>query len=164
MKIKEIPKSVATLFEYHPITGEVTRKVRAGNYAAGSVLRARTSDGRYYTTKVQGVTYLLHRIVYYLHTGEQPPEVLDHVDGNGRNNAWSNLRHATTSQNQQNINATSKSTTGLKGVFPIRGGALYRAEVCIDSKRYQKHSVDPKKLEVWVTAKRKELHGEFASN
>lgn len=44
----------------------------------------------------------------------------------------------------------------------VRNGTLFRAEVCIHGKRYQKHSKDVSKLQAWVTAKRQELHGEYA--
>jgi hypothetical protein len=105
---------------------------------------------------------LAHRLAWYLHTGEQPPEVIDHINGNGFDNRWCNLRAATTSTNQMNISVTSKSQTGVKGVFPIRGGKLYRAEVCINGVRHQKHSKDPAKLEAWVSETRNNLHETFA--
>jgi hypothetical protein len=44
----------------------------------------------------------------------------------------------------------------------VRGGKLYRAEVCIEGKRYQKHSAKPEKLLAWVEEMRNKLHGEYA--
>lgn len=63
-----------------------------------------------------------------------------------------------------NITATSRSTTGIKGVFPVRGGKLYRAEVCVDGKRIQKHSKDKAKLIEWVEATREAQHKDYARN
>lgn len=159
---KEMGPDLREVFTYDAETGELRWNVSRGKAAAGSLANSRTYDGRYYKATYKGTVLLAHRLAWYLHTGEQPPDVIDHADGDGLNNCWDNLRAASSSSNQCNISATVKSTSGIKGVFPIRGGKLWRAEVCINGARYQKHSVDPLKLEAWVKAKRESLHGKFA--
>lgn len=148
------------MFGYDPDTGAITRLVRMGNYSAGTVCQSPNTEKRY--IKVRNM--LAHRLAWYLHTGEQPPKVIDHIKGDGFDNRWCNLRAATTSSNQMNIGVTSKSQTGIKGVFPIRAGKLYRAEVCVNGARHQKHSKDPAKLEAWVIEMRHNLHEDFAHN
>lgn len=155
MRIKPIPDSIRDAYRYDPQTGAVTTSY-------GRLSNSRTTNGKYLKLTHEGKDYLLHRVVWFLHFGEQPPPVIDHIDGDGANNAPSNLRAATTSTNQMNITATSKSTTGIKGIFPVRGGKLYRAEVCIEGKRYQKHAAKPEKLLAWVEEMRNKLHGEYA--
>lgn len=162
MKIKTLDPKLLELYKYDPITGVVFRTTRMGNYPAGSACNAVTTNGKYYKTTYKGDQILLHRLAWFLYHKKQPPEVIDHKDGDGLNNRIDNLREATTSTNQMNINATMKSTTGLKGIMPVRGGALFRAEVCVEGKRYQKHSKSIEKLQEWVTMKRQELHGEYA--
>ena len=162
MKIKTLDPKLLELYKYDPNTGVVFRTTRMGNYPAGSACNATTTNGKYYKTAYKGNQVLLHRLAWFLYHKTQPPEVIDHKDGNGLNNRIDNLREATTSTNQMNIDVTSKSTTGIKGIMPVRGGKLYRAEVCVDGKRYQKHSKDINKLVQWVEAKRLELHGQYA--
>lgn len=162
MKIKELDPKLLELYTYDPNTGVVFRTVQMGNYPSGSACNAVTTNGKYYKTTYKGTQILLHRLAWFLYYGEQPPDVIDHKDGDGLNNRITNLREATTSTNQMNIGATMKSTTGLKGIMPIRGGTLYRAEVCVQGKRYQKHSKSIEMLQGWVTMKRQELHGEYA--
>ena len=162
MTIKVLDESLLSLYRYDPNTGVIFRNKRMGNHQADSPCNAITSNGKYYKTTYQGTQVLLHRLAWFLHYKEQPPDVIDHIDGDGLNNRINNLRKATTSTNQMNIDATSKSSTGLKGIMPIRNGTLFRAEVCVQGKRYQKHSKDVSKLQAWVTTKRQELHGEYA--
>ncbi|ANT45379.1 HNH homing endonuclease [Pectobacterium phage Khlen] len=162
--MKIIPTGLRDQFSYNKDTGVIIRLARQGNYQANTHCTSVCTTGNYLKITYRGTQYLQHRVAWFLHYGTQPPDVIDHVNGNGLDNRIVNLREATTSTNQMNIKATSKSTTGVKGIFPVRGGKLYRAEVCIDGKRYQKHAADPKKLEAWVVNKRNELHGTYANH
>ncbi|AZF94070.1 HNH homing endonuclease [Pectobacterium phage Clickz] len=162
--MKTIPTGLRDQFSYNKETGVITRLARQGNYQAHTHCTSVCTTGNYLKVTYRGTQYLQHRVAWFLHYGTQPPDVIDHVNGSGLDNRIVNLREATTSTNQMNIKATSKSTTGVKGIFPVRGGKLYRAEVCIDGKRYQKHAADPKKLEAWVVNKRNELHGTYANH
>ncbi|WP_411014346.1 HNH endonuclease, partial [Salmonella sp. s47020] len=92
------------------------------------------------------------------------PKCIDHINQCKTDNRISNLRAANRSQNQCNIPVSQRSTTGIKGIMPVRGGKLFRAEVCLNGKRYQKHSKDIEVLKRWVVTKREELHKEFASH
>lgn len=161
--IKLIPDSIREFWSYNPVTGELTciQDIKRTKYREGMVADSLTTTGNYLKLNFNKVSYLQHRVAWFLYYNEQPPEVIDHKDGNGLNNAISNLRAADDSRNMMNIDVTSKSTTGIKGVMPVRGGKLFRAEVCVEGKRYQKHSKDVAFLEQWVQDKRKELHGEF---
>lgn len=153
--MKLIPEDIGQAFKYDPETGAITT-------AAGRLCKAKVTRGDYLKIKYLGKEYVQHRVAWFLYYGTQPPAQVDHRDGNGHHNWIDNLRGADNSTNQMNITATAKSSTGVKGVFPVRGGKLYRAEVCINGKRHQKHSADPLKLSEWATAMRNELHGEFA--
>lgn len=59
--------------------------------------------------------YLEHRLIYFLEIGEQQ-EQIDHIDGDRANNRISNLRAATTSQNQSNREGKRGSASKYKGV------------------------------------------------
>lgn len=154
MCIKPITADIVAGFRYDPETGQLFKYGRAvGN---------RTTSKRH--LKVLGSDkreYLAHRIAWFLHYGEQPPAVIDHINRDGTDNRAANLRAADNSTNQQNIAVHTRSQTGVKGIFPIRGGALYRAEVCINGHRIQKHAKNPEALEAWVKAAREQYHTHF---
>ena len=160
---KLIPESIREEYSYCPETGAITKikYVPKSILKVGDIAKSVTRNGKYFKLGHKGKEYLQHRVAWFLHYNEQPPRMIDHRDGNGFNNSITNLRAANDSTNQMNIDVTTKSTTGIKGVMPVRGGKLFRAEVCVEGKRYQKHSKDVAFLEQWVQDKRKEMHGEF---
>ena len=147
-------------YTYCPTTGNITRAVRCGNYPQGSVCAAKVTNGKY--LKVE--TMQAHRLAWFLYTGEQPPEQIDHINGDGLDNRWCNLRAATYSTNQMNTGVRSDSATGIKGIHIVSRSKAYVARVIVGGKRIQKQSRDLEYLQQWVTAKRKELHGQYAHN
>lgn len=59
--------------------------------------------------------YKVHRVIFYMLTGEWPP-VVDHIDHNTANNDISNLRAATMSTNCANRKINNINQTGYRGV------------------------------------------------
>jgi len=57
-----------------------------------------------------------HRVVWKMHYGVEPPEIIDHVDGDGTNNKIENLRAATVCQNGWNVKRSTRNKSGYKGV------------------------------------------------
>ena len=151
-------------FRYIPETGELIRLVRQGNYQPNTVCSARTACGRYLKVGYKGKAVLIHRLAWELYYGEPAPECIDHINGNGLDNRITNLRAADNSKNQMNTGVTVKNRLGKKGIFPVRGGKMFRAEVCVGGRRYQKHSVDVAVLESWVRTQRQIHHGDFAKH
>jgi hypothetical protein len=105
---------------YNPQTGEfrwlnLELNRRADN--AKREDRAGYADGRYVRITFEGTLYLAHRLAFLLMTGHWPHEV-DHIDGNGLNNRWANLRDVTHSENLINRQRPNKNnTSGVRGVF-----------------------------------------------
>src|SRR6266481_415116 len=58
--------------------------------------------------------------------------VVDHKDGNRRNNCRYNLRYATWSQNNANSSLRKDSTTGYKGVSLQKQTRKYRARIRVN--------------------------------
>ena len=83
-------------FDYNSETGELIRR-------NGRKCGARNKKG-YYVVKVKGPTYQVSRICYYLHTGEDPGQLMvDHKDQDPGNNKFENLRLADNSLNASNV-------------------------------------------------------------
>jgi hypothetical protein len=84
--------------------------------------RAGAVCGRYMQICVDNYHYRVHRVIWLMETGKWPQCLIDHMDGDGLNNRWHNLRAATYQQNAFNKRACKNSKSGLIGVSPTRCG------------------------------------------
>ena len=104
------------LVHYCPETGEFTHLQSKGRKKAGMRAGCNVPSG-YVTIMVDGFRTMAHRFAWLYVTGKWPVAEIDHIDGNKRNNAFSNLRDVSRSintQNQKKAKRTSK--TGYLGV------------------------------------------------
>ena len=150
------------LFNYDPVTGQFTWRVKPCRHILiGSVAGTKTRLG-YYDVRIERVPYMVHRLIWKIVTGQKPPDFIDHADRDGTNNAWSNLREATCSQNGFN-RKLQKNKSGAKGV---RWNTSSRKWEAIIQANYKKHYVGVfDTIAQAATAAdhaRLNLHGEFA--
>ena len=98
--------------------------IRIGS-AAGSI-----GSAGYYRIKMRNRTYLNHRIIWTLATGQDPgTNQIDHIDGNRTNNDPSNLRLASHRLNSQNKINRSRHGIGVKFM-----DGKYQARIRVDGK------------------------------
>lgn len=123
------------LFQYDHGTGALTwagrpaRCIRIG-MAAGCL----DSDG-YRVVGLDGKLYKAHRIIFAMQTGEWPKHEVDHRNGVRSDNAWANLRTATSAENKQNKQrAQANNRTGYLGVCFIPKRRHFRAQITIAGK------------------------------
>lgn len=129
-----------------------------------------TSNKNYYLVWFKDKEYSVHRILWILYNQESIPDglVIDHIDGNRKNNTKENLRLATYSQNSQNSKNRKNNSTGYKGISikKDRGYFYYYCQICRNYKSFFKQfPLTPSGLELaktWLEFMRKELHGEFS--
>lgn len=82
---------------------------------AGSPTRDRNN---YWKLRISGIFYMAHRVAWALIYGKPVPKMIDHIDGNPRNNRIANLRAANIYQSAQNRRGNAKSTSsGVKGII-----------------------------------------------
>ncbi|EFN5169669.1 HNH endonuclease [Escherichia coli] len=96
------------------------------------------TDGYKRTTiTIDGVTrsYKIHRLIYWLHTGEWP-EVVDHFDRNKANNYISNLRPSTVTENNRNKGVQKNNSSGYTGIFFTKGS--YNISIGFDGMMFRK--------------------------
>jgi hypothetical protein len=113
----QLKTAVAEEIDYDPVSGAFTwRKSGRGRFKrAGAVAGSVRPDG-YLSVCVDGTQWLAHRLAWVLNYGEEPPEIIDHIDRNKANNAISNLRDGSSGKNELNMKAHRDGRLGICGV------------------------------------------------
>ena len=117
-----------SLFSYDPESGLLTRKIKVKwvkkNKNIGDIVGSVHSQKHginYLRVRVLGEFYTVHRLAYIISCDKWPDQI-DHVDGDGLNNRLSNLRSVNTQENAKNRKRIATNTTGITGVYKIKGG------------------------------------------
>lgn len=133
---------------YDPETGVLTWKEReitskadkvfntvfAGK-SAGSIKKPTRSKTQYIRVDILGKYHAAHRIIFCIMTGSIPKEV-DHIDHNGLNNKWSNLRASNGRDNAKNQPMQKSNKSGYIGVDWHKSAKKWQARaVNLDGKR-----------------------------
>ena len=107
-------------FGYDKKTGMLSKKIAPAprNGKIGIIDRsgAKGSDRFYLRVCLGGKRLYAHRLIWVIVTGEQPEDI-DHIDGDGLNNKWDNLRSVSHSMNGRNQKLPGNNTSGTAGVF-----------------------------------------------
>lgn len=136
------------LLDYNPLTGTLVWRRRsnpnfngkhAGKYAGTVSMGRADGSNRYLRVGIRTDRYrqyAAHRLIWMIMTGLQPPDIIDHRDGNSFNLSWDNLRAASNGQNIQNSKLRKDNKTGFKGVsLRIKGNyRRYRAQIGINGR------------------------------
>lgn len=83
--------------------------------------------------KINSKTYRIHRLAWFYMKGYWPDEI-DHNDGNGLNNKWSNLRNTDRRGQMMNAKRPSTNKSGIIGVHWNMG--KWVASIKVAQKRY----------------------------
>lgn len=152
------------LIDYDSATGDFTHIVARGPCKAGSKAGCLNGLG-YVRVCVDGVDYSGHRLAWFYHHGEWPPEQVDHINGDRADNRICNLRLADNSQNNQNRPLQSNNTSGYKGVSLHRKSGLWFAYAQLKGRRHSAgYHKTPEAASAAASDLRLRLHGVFANN
>ena len=135
------PKVVQAEFKYNPDTGELTRDVSIWGAKQGR--KGAKSEKPYAHKSGTGKTYLrigfqtkyiyAHRLIWVWMTGKQPQHI-DHIDGNGLNNRWENLRSVTQAENSRNARKYTNTKSNMTGVTYRKESGRWRVRIGINNK------------------------------
>jgi hypothetical protein len=125
---------VRSNMRYESTKGVLYWRVPGKGRQANKPLGTQIAKG-YRVIRVDGAYYCIHRIIFALHHGFYP-EVVDHINGNPKDNRVENLRAATPQQNRHNSKRPANNTSGFKWVQRTVDGFKY--VVVVDGKRYCK--------------------------
>jgi hypothetical protein len=165
-------ETLAKLLDYDPITGYFLWKPRTPDLfdavhpvracaawnASHAGQRAFTTEGHggYLTTTIFGRRVMAHRAAWCL--GQQadigPGLLIDHINGNPKDNRLSNLRLSTATQNMQNA---SKRKAGLRGAVFHKGSGKWQASIRLHLGTFDTEAEAAAAYE----AAAERLHGEF---
>ena len=176
---RELPScsELYRLFSYNPETGEFLWRPRLGSTQGDKAFTTRFGGkpAGYIQKQKAGLRYrslilthfkqrcFAHRIIWKMMTGQEPPDFLDHKDGNGLNLRWNNLRQATNSENMCNGSIPKSNTSGIKGVFWDTERQKWRAQIKKNKKLTILGRFDTlEEAATIVSAARVDFHGEFA--
>jgi len=151
------------LLNYNPDTGEFTwLKTNSITVKIGDI--AGTIDtNKYRRIGINGKRYMAHRLAWLYMTGNFPENYIDHINHNPDDNAISNLREATPSQNNSNAKVKKNNASGYKGVEIDKKNKNYRANIWHNNKNIYLGKFDTAELaHKAYCIKAKELKGQFA--
>lgn len=72
--------------------------------------------------------YGVHRVLFLMRTGRWPSEI-DHIDGNGLNNRWDNIREVDRTGNMRNAKIRHDNKSGVCGVSFDKKDKKWRAYI-----------------------------------
>ena len=123
-------------FEYESNTGVLRWKTppQRSRVQVGDIAGKTQANG-YLRVMLNKRNFLVHRIIWKLMTGEEPPVAIDHKDRNRSNNRWSNLRASDMQRNQGN--RIGRGTRQTQWGWEAWGGGNYLGTYKTEKKAHQ---------------------------
>jgi len=154
------------LLHYNPDTGYLTWSCKMFGIKKGDIAgcKSKYRTGKHYVSvRIDGKLYLSHRIIWLYMTGAFPENHIDHINGNGCDNRFINLRDVTKIENCRNVRKSICNTSGTVGVFWEENISKWRA--CIGIKKKSIHiGVFKNKVDAIIARKMAEYQYGFHQN
>lgn len=132
-------EEISKLLKYNSTTGQLIWLIRKGSRALKNSIAGfssqRTNGKKYIRIIINNKIYMAHNIIYLLKTKQLPTQQVDHIDGCGTNNKWSNLRLVSHSENHKNKRKPSNNTSGVVGVYWAKNMNKWEASIKINKKK-----------------------------
>lgn len=126
------------LLHYDPETGVFIRKVstakrmKIGDVAGWITL----SNGKsYIRMSISYKPYLAHRLAWLYMTGRFPSGEIDHINGNGLDNRFNNIREVLPQINMMNKRVYASNKSGISGVYWHNRDHVWSSSISINNTR-----------------------------
>lgn len=148
---------------YDPETGIFTRLVYSAPNARAGWRADVWSIGDYRRICIDYVSYSAHRMAWLYMTGENPAEMVDHINGVRDDNRFCNLRLCTKYENAQNATRKITNKSGYKGVSWHACSKRWRARITVREVMHELGAFETAELahDAYKAAAIR-LHGKFA--
>jgi|SRR6516164_945273 hypothetical protein len=126
---------IKELFSYDPETGLFTRLIdRSHNAKKGDIVGSNSRG--YLVIYVDGRLYFAHRLAWLYMIGSFPVYTIDHINGDKKDNRFSNLRDIPNSINTQNVHCarSCNQSTGLLGATLDKRRGKFRSQIKVNGK------------------------------
>lgn len=115
---------------YDPDTGVFRWNKNKGRHAKAGDVAGSVHRSGYRRIGICGALVYAHRLAWLMHHGEEPADMIDHINGDRDDNRIENLRHATATINSQNIRrGRPTKSSGLAGVFADANEVTWSAQL-----------------------------------
>jgi len=109
---------IKSILNYDPISGIVLYKRDIKRGSKAGTIAGTITKSNHLRIRVQGERYLLHRVIWAMQTGKELEitEQIDHINHDGLDNSWINLRVVSAKENGRNKSKSKANTSGATGV------------------------------------------------
>lgn len=135
-------EQVRELLRYEPDTGKLYWRERARQlfpcnwswkvwnkkFSGKEALKGNHNAG-YLHGAIFNKKNLAHRVIWLIQTGDWPQYDIDHLNGDKKDNRWTNLRSATKSENGKNKSMLRNNTSGFNGVIYSKAEMMWVAQI-----------------------------------
>lgn len=129
----EVADDLREAFSYDPLTGVFCWKNSSTPCKNGKRADFEYLHGYRGVSRKQR-NHFAHRVAWLFLTGNWPACQIDHINGDRADNRACNLREADSRQNNLNRGATSKSASGIKGVYWKKRERKWLAQISFGGK------------------------------
>lgn len=149
------------LLDYDPETGIFTWKMNRGKCFKGTAAGS-SWKGKYQRINIERNLRFSHSLAFLWMIG-YIPSIVDHVNRDGNDNRWCNLREVTKDQNAQNKSLTLRNSSGYIGVYKCSTTGRWSSQIRVSGKVHFIGRFDsPLEAAIARDNIAKRLHGEFA--
>lgn len=145
---------VARLLTYNPENGVIRWR------DSGEVAGSKISGGYILIELPDGSKQYAHRLAFML-MGEEPPELVDHINGIKDDNRWVNLRASNKVDNACNAKLREDNKSGFKGVSWDSTRGRWRVSVTYDKSTVSRRFKNLDEAVGFMKKLRKELHKDY---
>lgn len=141
-------EGLRTLVEYDPENGKMVWLERPitifptarscavwnSRFSGKAAFQTANSHG-YLVSTILGRLYTAHRVAWCIMEGQWPFLQVDHINGDRKDNRWSNLRAASNSTNHKNQKMPRTNTSGTVGIHQDKRTGSWVAQIYDNGRR-----------------------------